>query len=172
MRGFNNTTRNRACSAAIAVLDAIRYSVRMRRLRDRVRLIALLWLVGQAVSLAAFVPENCCISHLEERAAKDRQDACHEAEPAPEPAPGDVCPMQHDTGAACPMHAGKATDRCAMSNACGGPGTHLLSLFAYLGAIERPVTTEFTLDDAAAMMPPPARTHFRTTTPDAPPPKA
>src|SRR5687767_7869392 len=104
----------------------------MHVIRTRVRAIALLWLLGQVASLSAFVPENCCVSHLEEQAAKDKQEACHEADPAPQPKPGDACPMQHDTGTACPMHSGKTADRCAMSNACEGPGAHLLNLFTYL----------------------------------------
>jgi hypothetical protein len=144
----------------------------MHAIRNRVRAIALLWLLGQVASLAAFVPENCCVSHVEERAAKEKQDACHESEPAPAPEPGDACPMQHDTGAACPMHSGKTTDRCAMSNACDGPGTHLMSLFAYLGAIERPASTEIALASVAAVIPSATSPLFRFSSPDAPPPKA
>lgn len=144
----------------------------MHVIRTRVRAIALLWLLGQVASLSAFVPESCCISHFEEQAAKEKQDACHESEPAPQPQPGDACPMQHGTGDACPMHGGKATDRCAMSNACDGPGAHLLSLFAYLGAIEPSAAATITLESAAALPPASAPIRLRTTTPDAPPPKA
>ena len=144
----------------------------MQVIRTRVRAIALLWLLGQVAALSAFVPENCCVSHVEERAVKEKKDACHESEPAPEPEPGDACPMQHDTGAACPMHAGKSTDRCAMSNACEGPGTQLISLFAYLGAIERPASTGITLASTAALVPPAAAPLFRFISPDSPPPEA
>jgi hypothetical protein len=145
----------------------------MQVLRARVRAIAIVWLLGQVAALSAFVPENCCISHVEEKAAKDKQEACHESEPAPAPEPGDACPMRHDTGAACPMHSGSAsTDRCVMSNACDGPGTNLISLFAYLGAIERPRSTEVTLESSAAYAPPPSPPLARFVTPDAPPPKA
>ena len=144
----------------------------MQVIRTRVRAIALLWLLGQVAALSAFVPENCCVSHIEERAAKEKKDACHESEPAQAPEPGDACPMQHDTGAACPMHAGKSTDRCAMSNACAGPAAHLITLFAYLGAIERPASTEVTLESTAAFIPSAATPLYRFTRPDSPPPKA
>ena len=144
----------------------------MHVIRTRVRAIALLWLLGQVAALSAFVPENCCVSHVEERAAKEKQDACHESDPPPEPEPGDACPMQHETGAACPMHAGKSADRCAMSNACAGPGTHLITLFAYLGGIEAPASNEVTLESAAAVVPTTARSLSRFISPDAPPPKA
>lgn len=144
----------------------------MRTIRNRVRAIALIWLLGQVASLAAFVPENCCLSHVEEQAAKDKQEACHESEPAPEPEPADVCPMKHDTGAACAMHGGASTSGCAMTNACGGPGTNLVSLFAYLGAIERPLSSAVILEFSAALVPPPAPPLYHFTTPDAPPPKA
>ena len=44
----------------------------MRGIRSRVRAVALAWLLCQAASLAAFMPENCCISHAEEQAAKSK----------------------------------------------------------------------------------------------------
>jgi hypothetical protein len=138
----------------------------------RVRAVAFIWLLCQVASIAAFVPENCCVSHLEEQAAKDKQDACHESEPAPAPPPGDACPMQHDGGAACPMHAGKSTERCAMSNACGGPGSQLLHLFAYLGAIEHPGSTAITFESSVSFVPPSSTPLPQFTTVDAPPPKA
>jgi hypothetical protein len=143
----------------------------MRALRSRVRLVALLWLLCQAASLAAFVPENCCISHVAEAAAKEKKDACHETEPV-EPEPGDACPMAHGDGAACPMHSSKSKDCCAMTNACDGPGTHLASLFAFIGAIERPATSPVVLESTSAAIPSPASPRFRELTPDSPPPKA
>lgn len=154
------------------MLVGFRYSVDVRTLRDRVRIIALIWLVGQVASLGAFVPENCCLSHVEERAAEDQQAACHESEPAAAPAPGDACPMQHDAGAACAMHGARTSGDCVMTNACNGPGSHLLSLFAFIAAIERPLSTEITLDSVTAVVAPAAAPLFRFTSPDAPPPKA
>lgn len=145
----------------------------MRTISRRVRLVALLWLFGQAASLSAFALENCCVSHLEERAAGETDDACHESEAPPAPAPGDACPMAHGDGDACPMHGGNAaTGRCAMTNACDGPGAQLLSMFAYLGAIEPPITSDITLESAAAIVSPGDFPIFRFTSPDAPPPKA
>ncbi len=144
----------------------------MTAVRNHVRAIALIWLVGQAVALSAFVPGNCCVSHVEERAAREKQDACHESEPARQPEPGDACPMQHDDGDACPMHSGKSSDRCVMTNACEGPAAHLLSMFAYVGTIERPLSTEVTLHSAAAFIQPSSSLLHRFSTPDSPPPKA
>ena len=143
----------------------------MQALRKRVRVIALAWLLCQAGSLFAFVPEHCCISHVEEAAAKAEKEACHDAEPA-KPEPGDACPMAHADGAACPMHSPKSKDRCAMTNACDGPGTHLASLFAYIGAIERPATSPMVLHAAPAGIPSSSSLLFRELPPDAPPPKA
>ena len=142
----------------------------MQAIRVRVRAVAVIWLLCQAASLSAFVPENCCVSHVAEKAAKEKQDACHESAPAPEP--GDACPMQHDTGAACAMHGGKSADRCTMTNACGGPGTQLLGLFAFLGAIERPESSVIVLESSAAVAPAPASPLHQFLTIDAPPPKA
>ena len=143
----------------------------MRVIRSRVRAVAVAWLLCQVASLSAFVPENCCLSHAEERAAKDQQGGCHETEPV-KPQPGDACPMQHGDGAACPMHGSKSADCCAMTNACDGPGTNLVSLFAYLGATERPVVTAIDLEITPAFAPASTSPLFRVTRPDAPPPKA
>jgi len=143
----------------------------MHRVRRSARAIAILWLLCQAASLSAFVPENCCISHVAEAAAKEKKGDCHEAEPV-QPEPGDACPMAHDDGAACPMHGSKSTDRCAMSNACEGPGMHLATLFAFVGAIEPPATAPVALDSTSAVIPSPSSPLFRELTPDSPPPKA
>ena len=70
------------------------------------------------------------------------------------------------------MHGSKSADCCAMTNACDGPGTNLMSLFAYLGAIERPVSTAIDLDSAPAFISASTSPLYRVTRPDAPPPKA
>jgi hypothetical protein len=144
----------------------------MSAIRPRVRAVAMVWLLCQAASLSAFVPENCCISHVAEEAAKEKQEDCHESEPKPAPQPGDACPMQHADGAACPMHSGKTSDRCAMSNACDGPGTHLASLFVFLGAIERPESVVLALESSPVFVPASATPLRLFLTIDAPPPKA
>jgi hypothetical protein len=144
----------------------------MFAIRTRVRTVAIAWLLCQVASLSAFVPEHCCVSHLAEQAAKEKQDACHESEPAPAPEPGDACPMEHAAGAACPMHAPTSSDRCAMSNACEGPGTHLASLFAFVGAIEPPHSSAILLESSAALAPAAAAPRHRIPTIDVPPPKA
>lgn len=143
----------------------------MRVIRNRVRVVAIVWLLCQAGSLSAFVLENCCISHLEEAAAKAKKAACHEAEPV-EPEPGDACPMAHGDGAACPMHSSKSKDCCAMTNACDGPGSQLGTLFACVGAIERPATSTVVLESTPAVIPSPSSPRFQELSPDAPPPKA
>jgi hypothetical protein len=80
--------------------------------------------------------------------------------------------MDHGDGAACPMHSGKSSDRCAMSNACEGPGTHLAGLFALLGPIERPASTAIELESRVAFVPASAPPLHLFLTIDAPPPKA
>ena len=133
----------------------------MQAIRTRVRMVALFWLLGQVATLAAFVPENCCLAHANERAAKEEQEACHEAEPAT-PKPGD----------ACPMHSSKSADCCVMSNVCDGAGQQLTTLFAYLATIDRPVTTETLFVATSRVLPSVLPPIHRPTTPDAPPPKA
>ena len=143
----------------------------MRAIRTRVRMVALVWLLGQAGTLAAFVPENCCVAHTNERAEKAKAEACHETEP-PEPKPGDACPMQHADGAACPMHSPKSGKCCVMTNACAGPGQHLATLFVYVATIERPLNLDTLLDAIDHASTPASPLITRTSTPDAPPPKA
>jgi hypothetical protein len=148
----------------------------MQAVRTRVRTVALVWLLSQAASLAAFVPEQCCASHVHEAAAKEatsaKDEACHEAEP-PKPEPGDACPMGQGDGTACPMHSSKSSSTgCEMRNTCDGPGAHLLTLFAYLGAIERPVAGAVVLESAPAHPRTVTSPHLRTVAPDSPPPKA
>src|SRR5688572_14458067 len=117
----------------------------MKAIRNRVRAVAVAWLLCQVASLSAFIPENCCVSHVAEQAAKEKNGDCHESEPAA-PKPGYACPMEHCDNGACPMHRSQSQDCCVMSNACDGPGAQLLTLFANIGAIEAPVTVPADLD--------------------------
>lgn len=138
----------------------------MTAIRRYVRAVAMTWLLCQGASLMAFVPEQCCVSHAAEAAAKERaasEAACHEA-PAPEPKEGDVCPMHHGSQQ-------RSHDCCAMTNACDGPGSHLTSLLAFVGIPEPPQTAAITLHVAPAASTPPPPPLLRVTTPDAPPPK-
>ena len=59
-----------------------------------------------------------------------------------------------------------------MTNACDGPGSQLLTLFANIGAIEPPVTAAIDLDSTPAFLPASTSPLFRVSRPDAPPPKA
>jgi hypothetical protein len=145
----------------------------MSAIRRYARAVAMTWLLCQAASLSAFVPEECCDRHTAEAAADEHQhhaplatppaEDCHEA-PAPEPEEGD----------ACPMHKGKQSrshECCAITNVCDGPGTHLLSLFAFIGEIEPPATSSLALDSSAAFVAPQPPLLRQLSLPDAPPPK-
>lgn len=146
----------------------------MSAIRRYVRAVAMTWLLCQAASLTAFVPEHCCDRHAVEAPGNEHQHhtglaasspaECHET-PAPEPKEGD----------ACPMHKGKQSrshECCAITNVCDGPGTHLLSLFAFVGEIEAPAATSITLDAGAAYIPAQPPLLRQLSLPDAPPPKA
>jgi hypothetical protein len=142
----------------------------MKRFRSLARAIATVWLVCQAASVAAFVPENCCVSHAAEAAAKKTADqACHD-EPAPEPV--NAAPPHHSEGAACPMHSSKDANCCVMTNACQGPGTQLAQLFAFLGLIEAPAVSVTSIESAPAVVASDSTLLYRLKTRDSPPPKA
>lgn len=133
----------------------------MMAIRRRVRAVAFAWLLCQVASLSAFVPEQCCISHAAEAAAK-KQAACHESA-APAPA--------HE-GAACPLHhESKSHDCCKISNSCDGPGANLTTLFAYVGVLETPVSSPVTIHSTPAAPPASSPLLSRRSHPDAPPPK-
>jgi hypothetical protein len=68
-------------------------------------------------------------------------------------------------------HASKSHDCCKISNACDGPGTHLLTLFAHVGMLESPASSTVMLHSIAVGVPPPPPLLHRLATPDAPPPK-
>ena len=137
----------------------------MIAIRRRVRAVAFAWLLGQVASLSAFVPGECCVSHAAEAKARQKAEACHETEatPAPEPQQGDACPMHHGA---------KSHDCCAITNACDGPGTQLLSLFSFVSTIDEPIVSSAVLESTAAFVPPAPPLLYRLALPDAPPPKA
>ena len=133
----------------------------MNAIRRRIRVVTLAWLLCQVASLSAFVPEQCCVSHAAEAAAKEKAEACHEAPPAA-PKDGDACPMHHGS---------KSHDCCKISNACDGPGSHLTTLFAYVGVLESPASSAVTLESTAVTLPSSTPLLVRIASPDAPPPK-
>ncbi len=137
----------------------------MIAIRRRVRVVTFAWLLCQAASLSAFVPGECCISHAEQAKAKEQAEACHEGEAAPaaEPQQGDACPMHHGS---------RSHDCCAISNACDGPGTQLLSLFSFVSTIDEPLLSSSRLESSSAFVPPAPPLLSRLALPDAPPPKA
>lgn len=143
----------------------------MRMVRNRVRLVALAWLLSQVASLAAFGPDRCCVSHSEEAAAKARPESCHESAP-PGPAPEESCPMHHGDGAACPMKSSNTHDCCAMKNGCDGPGQQLANLLSFLATPESPASSPVQLRASLTTVAPSSPFVSRTTSPDAPPPKA
>jgi len=134
----------------------------MTVIRRRIRAVALAWLLCQVASLSAFVPEQCCVAHAAEAAAKDKAAACHEAAP-PAPKDGDACPMHHGS---------KSHDCCKLTNSCDGPGTHLTTLFSYIGTPESPASSSLQLQSTAAAITTSSPLLYRLATPDAPPPKA
>ena len=134
----------------------------MTAFRRRIRAVTFAWLLCQVASLSAFVPEQCCVSHAAQAAAKVKAEACHEEAAPPAPREGDACPMHHGS---------KSHDCCKISNACDGPGTHLLTLFANVGVLESPTCSTVTLDSTAVELPSPPTLLHRLTTPDAPPPR-
>ena len=134
----------------------------MIAIRQRVRAVAFAWLLCQVASLSAFVPEQCCISHAAEAAAKKTTAACHEDAAPPAPKEGD----------ACPLHQGRTKhDCCAMTNACDGPGAQLLTLFSFISTIDEPRSSSTILDSTVAFVPPAPPLLSRLALPDAPPPK-
>jgi hypothetical protein len=133
----------------------------MSAIRRRIRVVTFVWLLCQAASLSAFLPEQCCVSHAAEAAAKQKVEACHEEAP-PAPESGDACPMHHGS---------KSHDCCKISNTCDGPGTRLTTLFAYIGLLEAPASSVVTLDSTVAAIRASAPLLHRIATPDAPPPK-
>ena len=133
----------------------------MTAIRRRIRAVAFAWLLCQVASLSAFVPEQCCLAHAAEAAAKEKAAACHEAAPAA-PKDGDACPMHHTA---------KSHDCCKMTNSCDGPGTHLTTLFAYVGVLESPASTAVTIESAPVILAASSPLLYRLATPDAPPPK-
>lgn len=135
----------------------------MKQFRRLARVIATVWLVCQAASVAAFVPGSCCAAHAEQ-VAHEKAKPCHETEPAPEP-------EHHSEGAACPMHS-KSGTCCSMTNACDSPSSPLAQLFAYVGLLDAPVSTFALQPSTASPAEPSARPLHRLVRPDAPPPKA
>lgn len=133
----------------------------MGAIRRRIRAVTLAWLLCQVASLSAFVPEQCCVTHAAQEAAKAKAEACHEEAP-PAPKEGDACPMHHES---------KGHDCCTISNACDGPGSHLLTLFANVGMLESPVSSPVTLESTGIAPAPSAPPSYRIVSPDAPPPK-
>jgi hypothetical protein len=133
----------------------------MTAFRRRIRAVTLAWLLCQVASLSAFVPEQCCVAHAEEAAAKEKAAACHEAAPVA-PKDGDACPMHHTS---------QSHDCCSMTNNCDGPGSQLTTLFAYVGVLESPASTAVTFESAPLTVTPTSSLLYRLSTPDAPPPK-
>ena len=137
----------------------------MTAIRRRVRAVTFVWLLCQVASLSAFVPGECCVSHAAEAEAKQKAEACHETEeaPVPEPQQGDACPMHHGS---------KSHDCCAITNACDGPGTQLLTLFSFVSILDEPIVSSAVRESSSAFVSPAPPLLNRLALPDAPPPKA
>ena len=69
-------------------------------------------------------------------------------------------------GDACPIITGRTThDCCAITNACDGPGSQLLSLFAFVSTIDEPIVSSTILDSTSAFVPPAPPLLYRLATP-------
>ena len=135
----------------------------MTAIRRRVRAVAFAWLLCQVASLSAFVPADCCVSHAEETAAKEKAAACHE----------EAAPAAPKEGDACPLHEGRTShDCCTISNLCDGPGAQLLGLFSFVSTIDEPIASSTMRTSTSAFVPPPPPLLYRLALPDSPPPKA
>ena len=134
----------------------------MISIRRRVRAVAFAWLLCQVASLSAFVPEQCCISHAAEAAAKAKAP-CHEDAAPPAPKDGDACPLHHGR---------TAHDCCTITNACDGPGAQLLNLFAFVSTVDEPVVSSTILESSSSFVPLAPPLLSRLALPDAPPPKS
>jgi hypothetical protein len=143
----------------------------MIEFRRRIRAIAWAWLLCQAASLAAFVPEECCSSHAAQAAAKANEAECHENAPA-EPKEGDACPMHRMSPTTAPQQQGQPHTCCAISNTCDGPGQQLTTLFAYVGVVQSPQSTPLSLESIALFIAPTDPLPDHLAVPDSPPPRS
>lgn len=91
----------------------------MGPIRRALRLTALAWLLGQAATLSAFVPYDCCAGHR--------------------PEPVRVQAECHRTAATTHHEAPVQDDTCRMSGTCEGP-VALLSVLSNHGLLDSPVT--------------------------------
>jgi len=100
----------------------------MRFIRQHLVALSLAWLAGQAASLTAFMPQDCCPAHHQPADAKD----CHK-----QPVAADQCPMHQADGKPCPMHDGAQGEErpCVMRGTCNGPAAALATLFSVPGIL-------------------------------------
>jgi hypothetical protein len=98
----------------------------MRFIRQHLVALSIAWLAGQAGSLTAFMPQDCCPAHHQPAEAKD----CHK-----QPAADDQCPMHQADGQPCPMHDGAQERPCVMRGTCNGPAAALATLFSVPGIL-------------------------------------
>jgi hypothetical protein len=136
------------------------------KVRQHLRLWAVLSLVAQSAWLFALVPADCCAAHTP--AAEER--SCHETVQVTH------CPMKDSTGAACPMHqpghAHPAADDCRLTGTCSGPMSAFISLLSAHAVLSEPIgvlsplsTVQLALDTTEQLV-------SRLVPPDAPPPRS
>ena len=121
----------------------------MALFRQRLRLLAIAWLLFQAASVSALVPLSCCATPAPVAAASDRAlESCHQKETAPVPEPV-----------------------CVMRGVCAGPEAALATLLGSVGIVASDVRTSFQLHVSASV---PSFVEVglnRLLPPDAPPPR-
>jgi hypothetical protein len=134
----------------------------MRTLRGRLRTLATLWMVFQAVSLSALVPPSCCLGNVQAATPPERP-RCHEAAPMQSPHGA----MHHHSTA--PAEHTPARD-CAMRAACGGQAAALLAALSTVGVLPQSVAYSDSLSvDVPHSSPERLLGQFQP--PDAPPPR-
>jgi hypothetical protein len=120
-------------------------------IRLHLRMVAVVWLVGQAVAVSAVSLGDCCAGHRvpvvnAKSAAKAK--ACHGAEAPAAPA----CPMRALDGSACRMHRAHSEHpqqdqaACTLKSTCAGPVAALASVLFVQGVLPRPISVPVRLD--------------------------
>ncbi len=139
------------------------------------------WLLCHALTFTALVPRDCCAAHSHAThdaavpAAADGEAPCHEVA-VPAPAPGALCEMAAEDGAACPMHAAPASPLsaadCALSGSCQAPAAALAAVLMQAAVLSPSSLHTPHLVPEAVSRPPDASPRSLASPPDAPPPRA
>ena len=141
----------------------------MVRLRHRVSVVALVWLLAHVSTFAVSLAGLCCDVPETPASSAEADECCQGL------APGQMCPM-HKHGAHHPSmtassHTSPDADGCRLRSGCHPPDVMVTGLTLALGVL---VDVQTVADDGAAVVTnrPESSTHPRFSFPDLPPPKA